>query len=781
MQPATFDITPSPRVLRMLGQIDFAPWQCLAELIDNSIDAFLEGSKGVKPLTLNPQIDIELPSVASLDNGTGVIIVRDNGPGMTEDELNKAVTAGYSGNDPVEKLGLFGMGFNISTARLGKRTEVWTTTAESADWIGVDINFETLEKIRSFEAPRLQRGKSEEELLRGHQGTMVRISNLDPTRVRSLIWGRGKAATRGKLGKVYSRVIDQLGIAVLYDGETVRHRRHCTWNRKRSVPHRDFGNIPAIIDINEVIGSRRFCDTCWVWLEPADETCPACGTASSIRERQRSVKGWIGVQRYFDKEHFGIDLIRNGRVIEELDKSLFNWVDPDTSQSELEYPVDTTHWGGRIVGELEIDFVRVSHQKDAFDKFDPQWKEVVERVRGSSPMRPQIARRLGLPRNTSPLARLFAGYRSGNPAGLAQLVPGKPDGGGRNDDLKEWTEYFYNGTLEYQEDDKWYDLVLLAERGKRGGKGGGGGVFPPPTPTGPGGANPTGGAHGPIQPRGVNPTGGAGGSIQPPLGVPDGELSQTYKLGSIPGAPTVFVSAKRVEGATEDPPFFCDTAPNGGVVFQYKPDHDYFEESLATPVDCLVSDLTHKFFLLSGQSQRDLPLAMIDRKIREEYFPHTLTTVAEATEEARSILDGLRQFLDENLHEVAPIPDSLLDEHTLDLVRKGILEATLGGEQAAKDAIRAGEFIRYVGTDFLISAPSHWPEIVLDGCFVSVPYHDVSPSHQADSVAMVCDALRDAAWIISNAGGGAISKDQRWRLRFARALSSIRLLESWRS
>ena len=69
----------------------------------------------------------------------------------------------------------------------------------------------------------------------------------------------------------------------------------------------------------------------------------------------------------------------------------------------------------------------------------------------------------------------------------------------------------------------------------------------------------------------------------------------------------------------------------------------------------------------------------------------------------------------------------------------------------------------------------------MDGCFVSVPYHDVSPSHQADSVAMVCDALRDAAWIISNAGGGAISKDQRWRLRFARALSSIRLLESWRS
>ena len=37
--PDTVDITPTPRVLRMLGQIEFAPWQCLAELIDNSIAA----------------------------------------------------------------------------------------------------------------------------------------------------------------------------------------------------------------------------------------------------------------------------------------------------------------------------------------------------------------------------------------------------------------------------------------------------------------------------------------------------------------------------------------------------------------------------------------------------------------------------------------------------------------------------------------------------------------------------------------------------------------------
>ena len=35
-------ITPSARILRMLGEIDFDPWRCIAELVDNSFDDFTE-------------------------------------------------------------------------------------------------------------------------------------------------------------------------------------------------------------------------------------------------------------------------------------------------------------------------------------------------------------------------------------------------------------------------------------------------------------------------------------------------------------------------------------------------------------------------------------------------------------------------------------------------------------------------------------------------------------------------------------------------------------------
>ena len=50
------NITPDPRILRMLGEIEITPLQCLCELIDNSIDAF---TKEENPE--NPKIFINLP------------------------------------------------------------------------------------------------------------------------------------------------------------------------------------------------------------------------------------------------------------------------------------------------------------------------------------------------------------------------------------------------------------------------------------------------------------------------------------------------------------------------------------------------------------------------------------------------------------------------------------------------------------------------------------------------------------------------------------------------
>ena len=49
--------------------------------------------------------------------------------------MHNSVRAGFSGNDPLGKLGLFGMGFNIATARLGRITKVLSTIKGDPYWL----------------------------------------------------------------------------------------------------------------------------------------------------------------------------------------------------------------------------------------------------------------------------------------------------------------------------------------------------------------------------------------------------------------------------------------------------------------------------------------------------------------------------------------------------------------------------------------------------------------------------------------------------------------------
>lgn len=136
----TLDITPTPRILRTLGEIPFQTWQCIAELVDNSIDAFLSNT-GLEDREQRITVTWSSDSVGAADR---TLEVSDNAAGMSIDQLQNAVRAGYTSNDPIGNLGLFGMGFNIATARLGEETTILSTRSGDADWVGVKIDFQKL-------------------------------------------------------------------------------------------------------------------------------------------------------------------------------------------------------------------------------------------------------------------------------------------------------------------------------------------------------------------------------------------------------------------------------------------------------------------------------------------------------------------------------------------------------------------------------------------------------------------------------------------------------------
>lgn len=476
----TIDITPTPRVLKMLGQVDLSPARCFAEFVDNALDEGIDGTPGRgnnSEAGETLRIEIQPPTMYEFedDYGNAEVVVRDNGPGMSKEDLENNLRAGYSGKDPLDEMGLFGMGFNIATARLGNRTVVQTSRAGDEQWAVATIDFRELREQSSFEVDVAYEDKMDPS----DHGTEIRISRLNEM-AKTL---RRKQNMPKKLGDWYTPVLERENVKIVLNGDELSPRPACTWSEERSVTIGD-EEFPAMLDVEEKVGEGYYCKKCWSWLTeqfvggdlPDDPKCLVCEDGGNVVHREQVVWGWLGIQRFFDEERFGIDLIRNGRVIEKYDKSLFKWENPDGIM-EKEYPLDTLHWGGRIVGELHIDFVPVSNTKDSFEKSNPRWKKVREAIRGEGPLRPQKAREHGYEPNRSYLGKLYKGYRTGNEPGKKRLVPGKVDEDGSvtgdNSRPKEWAEKFWAKEEEYQDDSKWWDLVLDAERARRSSSGGG--------------------------------------------------------------------------------------------------------------------------------------------------------------------------------------------------------------------------------------------------------------------------------------------------------------------
>jgi len=765
----TFDITPSPRVLRMLGQIEFKPWQCIAELIDNSIDAFLEGRN--QAMILQPEIEVTLPTQGQLKAGIGKIRVKDNGIGMKPETLQLAVKAGYSGNAPIDKLGLFGMGFNIATARLGHRTEVWTISPTDTVWTGTTIDFEELEKSGTFLAPKLTRPRGINE--QQAHGTEVIISKLDENRVRALTTGRGKNSTMQKLGHIYSPLIQNINLSIKVDGEQIKATPHCVWSETRRV-ETSIGPIAAKLYINEALGARPYCTTCWIWLKEGESTCPVCGSSATVKSRQREVKGWIGIQRFFDTNHYGIDLIRNGRVIEELDKTLFYWENPETGDRELEYPIDTIHWGGRIVGELEIDFVGISHQKDAFDKNDPQWQLVVNAVRSNGPIRPQVASRLGYHINSSPLARLFTGYRTGRTPGLQYLVPGDIlTGKGMNEKPREWADKFWAGDPEYQTDEKWYQAVLDIEEAKK----------KPPAKSSEEVEAGAGEAPFNIETENEELEETEQGTIK--IGElkfeDDSSLSGTYELSEINGCPTLTIKSRRlISGQLPGNQAIRFTISGNVGIFEYNPSHDHFESSLDNPINCLIRELSFQLLERSQESQVNWPITRIENELRKRYFSDTLLDVDSLGLQASAFLEELRDYLSTTMPSIAPISDSLFNENDRDLIRTRLLIEGKASEKRVKEIITTGQFPNYLSLDFLPRAITLWPELILDGKFISVAYSTVNENIRHSALEQAVGSVRDVVWLCEQASIPGMSR-QQWREQLARAIASLHILQLWRA
>jgi Histidine kinase-, DNA gyrase B-, and HSP90-like ATPase len=449
MNTKIVDITPDPKILSVLGEIEFKPWQCIAELVDNSVDGFLRMERAGAP--------IDTPTV-QVAFGRDTVTVKDNGPGMSLDALENAVKAGWTSNDRFGSLGLYGVGFNIATARLGTLTTIWTTQAGDDIWYGLEID---LQKLKNFKIEVKTRSKSDALL----SGTEVEVKKIKPDWKELIVnssWLRSHITDR--LSSIYGTMLrdanpQPIKFSLYVNNKKVSAWEHCTWPMDWEKYRKEEGFVRPIQEIDITFGEKYASQSTGEMYDTKEEYIREGINESDIVVMPERVYGWIGIQRYADEKEYGIDILRNGRKIEVLCKDLFDWEQPD-GETRHEYPIDDPRQRGRIVGELHLDHGYVHYTKHRFEREHSSWKQLLKAVRHDEPLTSR--ERLGYPGvNASPLGVLFRAFRRNSPSTGQKWedILSIRD----NEKAKGWAKEYRKGNLQYRDDQRWLEELRKSD------------------------------------------------------------------------------------------------------------------------------------------------------------------------------------------------------------------------------------------------------------------------------------------------------------------------------
>lgn len=720
----TIDITPTPRILRTLGDIPFEVWQCLAELSDNSLDAFRDQVRSGTPVE-GARLDI-VWSKENVPAQDREIVIIDNGPGMSLANLQNAARAGYSANDPINNLGLFGMGFNISTARLGEETIFLSATPEATEWSGIRIDFGELIRKSTFDASVV----TEPKKISGECGTKIIVRRLREGVYSDL---KSKETTiRRRLEIIYSAILDKGDVEICLQGKALRPLRHCVWGSGRFVMHKGT-KVNAIQEVDVDLGDAWFDVSRNRYLsdfESGDAEAQAASGQKNNVKRPRRLRGWIGIQRYFDTSEFGIDFIRNGRKILIGDKSMFGYENPDTGTTIIEYPVELgSTVGGRIVGELHVDYLIPTYQKNGFDTSDKSWRITMDAIRGAGPILPKRRQALGYSgENTSPVGVLANAYRR-TESGTKGLALSR-------EVARTFLAEFKKGNPEYQNDDKWYRAAQEEDK-TRGGEN-----ENTANPVDPGDIpSDDPGNYGPAEPGTVPQSAPTKSSPEPQkaqdVASEKGDLMSrcdknvslggkyTYKTGRAAFEVTSWkVKSGQIRSNGQRVP--CILFQDGVEVdFFFDETHSILEEYPITPKQLLLQSLAERFSVRDTPiSLQEVFLALIDNHLADERI--NLLSLKERSEAALSrIRDGLSALLAHRVGKCISLIKSVPAES--DSLAQTLLNEAPDLLSAFQDETdNAAKVLAYVSEDTLLHFVEAMPEEFLDDKVFKLPYKKIA-------------------------------------------------------
>lgn len=300
-----WDITPDPSLLEDIGAGSFTVAEAVSELVANSFDARVGG---------NPvEVEITLKQAE--------IWIVDSGIGMDFATLREAVRLAVKmdtikgANAPARK-GMYGLGLKTACASLGRVWGIYTKSAEDKEFHHVEFNLDDWSnrrgetrpswKVRPVSAPSFPDSPINEQA----SGTAVYVKELrDPNSFMS-------GSVGARLSKAYKPHLAS-GDKISVNGESLLPDEIRFDEKSKTV-------------IDEHIGPGK----------------------------KYHVSGWVGVGQTNNDGSFGLNIYRQGQLVEAWNKDWF--------RAHL--------MTSRIVGDVNLDFVPSNFHKKGLDKESVEWK-----------------------------------------------------------------------------------------------------------------------------------------------------------------------------------------------------------------------------------------------------------------------------------------------------------------------------------------------------------------------------------------------------------------------
>ena len=737
-----FDLTPTPQLLQILGDLKFKGWQCIAELVDNSIDAILS-SESILPE--EKKIIVTVPTYSKIKSGEPVII-EDYADGMDDDKLQNAVKAGFSGKQAGDSIGLFGMGFNVATACLANKVEVWSSTMEMDHEAGVLIDLKDMAISKSFMRRKLQRPKKYDK----KSGTEVKIYDFKPEAASLL----KTSDIKNNLRRAYTeRIFIDHEISIILNQSKITPFRFCVWSENVSVKVK-YDDIPAFIEIDKLLKQEGYCERCRTWLGDMAQTslaieCPSCHSVGSVILKDISLVGWLGIQRYPDPDHYGIDISRNGRILRKLDKSLFHWDDERAKEDPRfhpEYPRDNELYNGRIVGQIEANFLFPKYTKDDFNPEDENWKLAIRYLRGEMPLQTDLGETYGYSGlNRSPIGNLFRTYRRIDPPGLKTLMFAKNDGSGKSDPTrqKNWREKFYEGDPDYVNELTWLKEIEKAELKNTNNQ------FNPLDPTGRGTSG-----------RPISTVG------EPPI--PPKFPGHKKLIKALHFDIERLINQKPIDLTLID--YTPEAEINVPIIFESSGSimrfevyinnkHPMFRDFADGYEDLIFLEVASIYYELKAD-KKEWTLTRLYYELKSRYAPKSMLSVPSLVIKSSNLMREIQNRLVAG-EGVSLSHKPSLTEFELKSLSKKYLDLEGKSIEDMATFILNTRFLKYLDLTYLFKFIDEFPEIIYDDKILMMPYSELDPETKQHQLKKYSGYLSDVRWFmndLSKEGDDAVKK-----------------------